>query len=120
MTEIGHGSDVSSLETTADFDISTREFVLNSPTPTSVKMWPGALAKTANISLVYARLRINSEDYGIHAFIVPIRSKASHKTLPGVTIGSMGKKNGINYVDNGFMSLSDVRIPYDNLLDRLS
>lgn len=58
MTEMGHGSDVSLLETTADFDKSTREFVLNSPTPTSAKMWPGALAKTANIALVYARLKI--------------------------------------------------------------
>ena len=37
MTELGHGSNVAGLETTATFDLLTKEFVINSPTPTSAK-----------------------------------------------------------------------------------
>ena len=32
MTEVGHGSDVQSLETTATYDAATGEFVIDSPT----------------------------------------------------------------------------------------
>ena len=35
LTELGHGSDVSKLETTAHFDEVTNEFIIHSPTETS-------------------------------------------------------------------------------------
>ncbi|CAG9314349.1 unnamed protein product [Blepharisma stoltei] len=35
MTELGHGSNVAKLETTAIYDHSAREFIINSPTSTS-------------------------------------------------------------------------------------
>lgn len=38
QTELGHGSNVQGLETTATFDPATDEFVLNSPTLTSTKV----------------------------------------------------------------------------------
>uniref|UniRef100_A0A0P4WDY7 Acyl-coenzyme A oxidase N-terminal domain-containing protein n=1 Tax=Scylla olivacea TaxID=85551 RepID=A0A0P4WDY7_SCYOL len=41
QTEIGHGTFVRGLETTAIFDPETKEFVLHSPTITSTKWWPG-------------------------------------------------------------------------------
>ena len=41
QTEIGHGTFVRGLETTATFDKNTDEFVINSPTLTSIKFWPG-------------------------------------------------------------------------------
>lgn len=37
QTEFGHGSDVSMLETVADFDEASDSFVVNSPTITSGK-----------------------------------------------------------------------------------
>lgn len=37
QTEIGHGSDVRNIETTAVFDKTTQEFILNSPTVSSTK-----------------------------------------------------------------------------------
>lgn len=42
QTEIGHGTFVRGLETTATYDKSTQEFVINSPTITSIKFWPGS------------------------------------------------------------------------------
>lgn len=56
MTELGHGSNVSAIETEAVYDHENRQFVINSPTPTSIKFWPGSLAKTGNIGIFYARL----------------------------------------------------------------
>lgn len=41
QTELGHGTFVRGLETTATFDPDTDEFVAHSPTLTSTKWWPG-------------------------------------------------------------------------------
>ena len=41
QTELGHGTFVRGLETTATFDPKTDEFVAHSPTLTSTKWWPG-------------------------------------------------------------------------------
>ena len=41
QTELGHGTFVKGLETTATFDPKTNEFIMNSPTLTSMKWWPG-------------------------------------------------------------------------------
>jgi len=74
QTEIGHGSNVAALETTAVLDKSTDEFVLNTPTMTSTKWWPGEMGHFANYSLVFARLIIESDgvknDYGVAPFLV--------------------------------------------------
>lgn len=59
QTEMGHGSDVQSLETTATYDRNTDEFVLNSPTISSAKFWPGDLGFEANWALVFARLLVD-------------------------------------------------------------
>lgn len=41
QTEMGHGTFLRGLETRADYDEKTQEFVLNSPTLTAYKWWPG-------------------------------------------------------------------------------
>lgn len=41
QTELGHGTFIRGLETAATYDPATQEFVLNSPTLTSYKWWPG-------------------------------------------------------------------------------
>ena len=41
QTEIGHGTFVRGLETTATYDKNTKEFILDCPTLTSIKFWPG-------------------------------------------------------------------------------
>lgn len=56
----------------------------------------------------------------MHGFIVTIRSAVSGKALKGCTIGDLGPKTVANGADNGFLSLKDVVIPYDNMLDKLS
>lgn len=41
QTELGHGTFIRGLETTATYDPKTQEYIINSPTLTSYKWWPG-------------------------------------------------------------------------------
>ena len=44
QTELGHGTFVRGLETTATYDPETEHFIIHSPTLTSTKWWPGGKA----------------------------------------------------------------------------
>lgn len=57
-----------------------------------------------------AQLFTQGQNYGMHAFIVPIRDLETHKPLPGVNIGDIGPKFGYNGVDNGFLRFEYVRL----------
>uniref|UniRef100_A0A8C3B3R2 Acyl-coenzyme A oxidase n=1 Tax=Cyclopterus lumpus TaxID=8103 RepID=A0A8C3B3R2_CYCLU len=116
QTEMGHGTHLRGLETTATYDPATQEFVLNSPTISSIKWWPGGLGKTSNHAIVLAQLYTQGNFYGLHAFIVPIRDMDTHIPLPGIVVGDIGPKFGFNEVDNGYLKLENVRIPRDNML----
>lgn len=85
-----------------------------------MKFWIGGAAKTSNSSVIWAQLVTNGEDHGPHAFIVPLRDRKNHLPLPGITIGDCGKKEGQDGIDNGFIMFDNVRIPKDNMLNRLS
>ncbi|XP_069809763.1 peroxisomal acyl-coenzyme A oxidase 1 isoform X1 [Dendropsophus ebraccatus] len=116
QTEMGHGTHLRGLETTATYDPSTQEFILNSPTVSSIKWWPGGLGKTSNHAVVLAQLYTQGECKGLHAFIVPIRQIGTHNPLPGVTVGDIGPKFGFDETDNGFLKFDKVRIPRENML----
>uniref|UniRef100_A0A8C5H0B6 Acyl-coenzyme A oxidase n=1 Tax=Gouania willdenowi TaxID=441366 RepID=A0A8C5H0B6_GOUWI len=116
QTEMGHGTHLRGLETTATYDPSTQEFVLNSPTVTSIKWWPGGLGKTSNHAIVLAQLYTLGKCHGLHAFVVPIRDMNTHEPLPGILVGDIGPKFGFHEVDNGYLRLDNVRIPRDNML----
>ncbi|XP_059196316.1 peroxisomal acyl-coenzyme A oxidase 1 isoform X1 [Centropristis striata] len=116
QTEMGHGTHLRGLETTATYDPATQEFVLNSPTVSSIKWWPGGLGKTSNHAIVLAQLYTQGNCHGLHAFIVPIRDMNTHKPLPGIVVGDIGPKFGFHEVDNGFLKLENVRIPRENML----
>ncbi|XP_052049885.1 peroxisomal acyl-coenzyme A oxidase 1 isoform X1 [Apodemus sylvaticus] len=116
QTEMGHGTHLRGLETTATYDPKTQEFILNSPTVTSIKWWPGGLGKTSNHAIVLAQLITQGECYGLHAFVVPIRELGTHKPLPGITVGDIGPKFGYEEMDNGYLKMDNYRIPRENML----
>lgn len=118
QTEIGHGTFVRGLETTATFDHSTDEFIIDSPTVSSTKYWPGGLGFSCSHAVVMARLLISNRDYGVHPFIMQLRSLDNWKPLPGVEVGDIGLKMGLNSTDNGYAVFHHVRIPRANLLMR--
>lgn len=128
QTELGHGSNVRALETTATFLPESKggmkgggSFVIHSPTLTSTKFWPGTLGRTANHAMVIARL-IDGQgiDRGVHNFLVPLRRMTDHTLLPGVTTGDIGPKIGFNVMDNGFCSFHHVLIPRRNMAMRFA
>ncbi|CAI2386913.1 unnamed protein product [Moneuplotes crassus] len=118
MTELGHGSNVQSVETTAHYDHDTRSFILNSPTDTSIKFWLGNLAKTCSMLVTFAQLFLNGECKGVHVFLVPVRDKETHESFEGCLIGDCGDKLGLQGVDNGWIKFADYRIHKDMLLNK--
>ncbi|CAH2049994.1 unnamed protein product, partial [Iphiclides podalirius] len=116
QTELGHGTFIRGLETTAIYDADTEEFVLHSPTLTSSKWWAGGLGNTANHCIVVAQLYTKGQCQGTHPFIVPIRDLDTHEPFPGVKVGDVGLRMGFNTADNGFLRFDNYRIPRENLM----
>lgn len=120
QTELGHGSNVRGLETTATWNADDKTFTIHSPTLTASKWWIGSLGKTANHAVVMAQLFIAGKNYGPHPFVVPIRDLKTHEPLPNVHVGDIGPKFGYNTMDNGFLLFKNVKIPHINMLARFS
>ena len=119
MTEIGHGSNVQALETTAVYDSEQRDFLINSPSYSSGKTFIGNAAVDGQFMVVFAQLHIGAANHGVHAFVVPIRDE-NGQPLPGVTIEDNGLKLGLNGVDNGRIWFQKIRVPKTELLNRFA
>ncbi|MGO0575271.1 acyl-CoA dehydrogenase family protein [Ornithinimicrobium panacihumi] len=117
MTEYGHGSDVSSLETTLTYDAGSDELVVHSPTPSSTKAYIGAAAADARMAAVYGQLIVDGKGHGVHVALVPVRDEDGNP-MPGVTLGDHGLKGGLAGVDNGTITFDQVRVPRRMLLNR--
>jgi acyl-CoA oxidase len=117
MTETGHGSDVSSIATTATYDEAAQEFVINTPFRGAWKDYLGNAALHGKACVLFAQLITKGENHGVHAFFVPLRD-AKGKFLPGVGGDDDGYKGGLNGIDNGRLHFTGVRIPRENLLNR--
>lgn len=117
MTEIGHGSDVASIGTTATYDPETEEFVINTPFRAATKEYLGNAALHGIAATVFAQLITNGVNHGVHCFYVPLRGEDG-VDLPGIGREDDGLKGGLNGIDNGRLSFDHVRIPRTNLLNR--
>ena len=120
QTELGHGSNVRGIETTATWNSDRKTFTLHSPSLTSSKWWIGSLGKAANHAIVMAQLKMGNKSYGPHLFIVQIRDLNTHQPLERIHVGDIGPKFGFNTMDNGFLLFDQVEIPHGNMLARYS
>uniref|UniRef100_A0A8B9QWM8 Acyl-coenzyme A oxidase n=1 Tax=Anas platyrhynchos TaxID=8839 RepID=A0A8B9QWM8_ANAPL len=118
QTELGHGTYLQGLETTAVFDTTTQEFILNTPKISAMKWWPGDMGRSATHTVVFAQLYVRGKCYGVHPFIVQIRSLQDHSLCPGITAGDIGPKMNFEHIDNGYLMLQNVRIPRENMLNK--
>ena len=117
MTELGHGSDVQSLETTITYLPETDELEVNSPTSTATKAYLGNAGRDGRMAAVFGQLYVDGEHHGVHVVLVAIRDEDGND-LPGVTTGDQGHTGGLLGVDNGTLSFDHVRVPRLMLLDR--
>lgn len=76
------------------------------------------MGQTCNYCIFVAQLYIDNEAKGMAMFVVQIRDEETHMPLPGVPVGEIGKKMGLNGVNNGFLGLKDYRVPRLNMLVR--
>ncbi|KAF9004838.1 fatty-acyl coenzyme A oxidase, partial [Haplosporangium bisporale] len=116
MTELGHGSNVAGLETTATFDEAADQFIIHTPTVTATKWWIGGAAHTATHCVVFAQLIVRGKRYGTKSFVVQLRDTHTYTLMPGVNIGDIGKKMGRDGIDNGWIQFTNVRVPRMNML----
>ncbi|KAH1000143.1 hypothetical protein HUJ04_000070 [Dendroctonus ponderosae] len=119
LTEIAHGSNVKAMRTSAVFDKDKQCFVLNSEGFEAAKCWAGGLGQVATHAIVYAQLRSKQQLHGLHCFVVPIRDPRTLLPFPGLLVGDMGEKIGLNGIDNGFVLFQNYEIPKENLLNKL-
>jgi acyl-CoA oxidase len=119
MSEVGHGSNVSDLETVARYDHGSRSLIVHTPSESARKEWIGGAAHDAKMATVFAQLEVAGVRHGVHAVLVPIRDKDG-KPLAGVRTGDSGHKMGLNGVDNGRLWFDQVKVPAGNLLDRFA
>ncbi|RYP03348.1 hypothetical protein DL764_005203 [Monosporascus ibericus] len=96
QTELGHGTFVRGLETTATFHEPRDCFLLNTPRLPSTKFWPGAIGFAPS--------------HGI------LRDIKAGEAFEDIELGDIGPKPNHNQNDNGFVRLKDVVIPRDNRL----
>ncbi|KAJ3302637.1 fatty-acyl coenzyme A oxidase [Kappamyces sp. JEL0829] len=116
MTELGHGSNVAGLETTATYDPASEEFIIHTPTLTATKWWIGGAAQTCTHSAVYAQLIINGKKCGVKTFVVQLRDPKTFNLMPGIVIGDCGAKMGRHGIDNGWIQFTYVRVPRSHML----
>lgn len=103
------------VQTIAEWDNSTKAFVLNSPDIGSQKNWISQ-GLVADKTVVVADLRIDGKSHGPHAFVMDLR--VNGKVVEGVSHGDMGQKTVGNDLDNAWIRFENVRLPKTALLNR--
>jgi acyl-CoA dehydrogenase len=108
ITEPGAGSDAAAIETTAEFDAQTEEWVLNG-TKIFCTAGEGASQVEGGFVVVWATVDKSAGRAGIKSFVVPART-------PGLVLVGLEKKLGIRASDTATLRLENCRVPKQNLL----
>lgn len=108
ITEPQAGSDAAAIETTADFDPDTEEWILNG---TKIFCTAGEGASTAEggFIVVWATIDKSAGRGGIKSFVVMANT-------PGMELIGCEKKLGIRASDTATLRFDNCRVPKENLL----
>jgi acyl-CoA dehydrogenase len=110
ITESSAGSDAAAIETTAELDEATGEWVINGQ---KIFCTAGAEAATTDggIIVVWATVDRSAGRGGIKSFVVP-------GNTPGMTLIGCEKKMGIRASDTATLQFENCRVPQRNLLGK--
>ena len=119
LTEIGHGLDARNLETTATL-LPSGQFDLHTPSMTAAKAMPPTtpLAGLPRVAVVFARLRVESDDYGIKPFLVWLNDSSNMQR--GITSRALPTRPGTKPLDHAITSFDHVLLSSKALLGPLS
>nr|WP_037812698.1 acyl-CoA dehydrogenase [Streptomyces sp. NRRL S-1022] len=114
-TELDHGNDAASLETTARFEPETSGFILETPSPGACKWMPNTSgAGGAKNAVVAARLVVDNVDHGVFLFLTPLTDRAG-RHYPGVEVRPLPQTASAP-VDHCATSFHGVRLPFEAML----
>jgi len=108
ITEPQAGSDAAAIETTADFDPDTEEWILNG-TKIFCTAGEGASTEDGGFIVVWATIDKSAGRGGIKSFVVMANT-------PGMELIGCEKKLGIRASDTATLRFDDCRVPKENLL----
>ena len=91
MTELGYGNNAIEMETTATFDKSSNEFIINTPNNLAQKYWITNASRHAHWAVVFAQIIGTNGREGVACLLVRIRND-DMSVCKGVTI------QGIQYI----------------------
>ena len=110
ITEPSAGSDSAAIQTTADFDEASKEWVLNG-TKIFCTAGEGASRVDGGFVVVWATVDKSAGRGGIKSFVVPANT-------PGMKLVGTEDKLGIRASDTATLVFEDCRVPEENLLGR--
>jgi acyl-CoA dehydrogenase len=110
ITEASAGSDSAAIQTTADFDEATHEWVLNG-TKIFCTAGEGASTVEGGFVVVWATVDRSAGRGGIKSFVVPANT-------PGMQLVGTEDKLGIRASDTATLVFENCRVPEENLLGR--
>jgi acyl-CoA dehydrogenase len=108
ITEPQAGSDAAAIETTADFDPDTDEWILNG-TKIFCTAGEGASTEDGGFIVVWATIDKDAGRGGIKSFVVMANT-------PGMELIGCEKKLGIRASDTATLRFDQCRVPKENLL----
>ena len=103
------------MQTTCDWNPTTQEFILNTPSYGARKNWISQ-GFTADKTVVIADLRVGGESKGPTAFVMDFRKNGA--LLPGIEIDDMGLKTTANDLDNAWIAFDNIRLPKSAMLSK--
>jgi acyl-CoA dehydrogenase len=108
ITEPSAGSDSAAIQTTADYDEASEEWVLNG-TKIFCTAGYGASQVEGGFVVVWATIDKSAGRGGIKSFVVPAGT-------PGMELVGLEKKLGIRASDTATLRFENCRVPRENLL----
>ncbi|WP_280426680.1 acyl-CoA dehydrogenase family protein [Nocardia carnea] len=115
FTELGYGSDIFHVETTATWQRHSRTFRLDSPTPQSVKFMPNTAAEgVARTVIVVARLIVEGRDEGVWPFVMELRTRDG--LADGVEMAALPDTGYGLWMDHAMTRFDAVILPESALL----